>query len=33
VILIVGVTTLTASILADLAYSVVDPRIRYVGRR
>jgi peptide/nickel transport system permease protein len=33
VILIVGVTTLTASILADLAYSVVDPRIRYVRRR
>jgi peptide/nickel transport system permease protein len=33
VILIVGVTTLAASILADLAYSVVDPRIRYVGRR
>jgi peptide/nickel transport system permease protein len=33
VILIVGITTLAASILADFAYTVVDPRIRYVSRR
>lgn len=30
VVLIVGMFTLVASILADFAYSVVDPRIRYV---
>jgi peptide/nickel transport system permease protein len=33
VVLIVGFTTLAASIVADFAYTVVDPRIRYVGRR
>jgi peptide/nickel transport system permease protein len=33
VILIVGTATLVASILADFAYSVVDPRIRYVRDR
>lgn len=33
VILIVGMTTLAASIIADFAYTVVDPRIRYVSRR
>jgi ABC-type dipeptide/oligopeptide/nickel transport system permease component len=33
VILIVGIFTLAASILADFAYSVVDPRIRYVRAR
>jgi peptide/nickel transport system permease protein len=33
VILIVGVATLAASILADFAYTVVDPRIRYGSRR
>ena len=30
VVLIVGTFTLVASIIADFAYSVVDPRIRYV---
>jgi peptide/nickel transport system permease protein len=33
VVLIVGTATLVASILADFAYSVVDPRIRYVRAR
>ena len=33
VVLIVGTFTLVASILADFAYSVVDPRIRYVRAR
>lgn len=33
VVLIVGTFTLIASIVADFAYSVVDPRIRYVRRR
>jgi peptide/nickel transport system permease protein len=33
VILIVGVFTLVASIVADFAYSVADPRIRYVNNR
>jgi peptide/nickel transport system permease protein len=33
VVLIVGAATLVASILADFAYSVVDPRIRYVRAR
>jgi peptide/nickel transport system permease protein len=33
VILIVGVFTLAASIIADFAYSVADPRIRYVNSR
>jgi peptide/nickel transport system permease protein len=30
IVLLVGVSVLIASILADLAYSVADPRIRYV---
>jgi ABC-type dipeptide/oligopeptide/nickel transport system permease component len=33
VILIVGTATLAASIIADFAYSVVDPRIRFGNRR
>ncbi len=33
VVLIVGTFTIIASIMADFAYSVADPRIRYVGRR
>jgi peptide/nickel transport system permease protein len=33
VVLIIGTFTLAASILADFAYSVVDPRIRYVRGR
>ncbi len=33
VILIVGTATLAASIVADFAYSVVDPRIRFGNRR
>jgi peptide/nickel transport system permease protein len=33
VVLIVGTFTLVASIVADFAYSVVDPRIRYVRPR
>ena len=30
IVLLVGVSVLVASILADLAYSVADPRIRFV---
>jgi len=33
VVLIVGIFTVVASIVADFAYSVVDPRIRYVRGR
>jgi peptide/nickel transport system permease protein len=33
VVMIVGVAVLVASIVADLAYSVADPRIRYVSGR
>ncbi len=33
VVLIVGIFTLVGSIIADFAYSVVDPRIRYVRGR
>lgn len=33
IILIVGTTTLVASIVADFAYSVVDPRIRFARAR
>jgi peptide/nickel transport system permease protein len=33
VVIIVGIATLAASIVADFAYTVVDPRIRYAGSR
>ena len=33
VVLIVGVFAVIASIVADFAYSVADPRIRYVRGR
>jgi peptide/nickel transport system permease protein len=33
VVLIVGTAVLIAAIIADLAYSLADPRIRYVGHR
>jgi ABC-type dipeptide/oligopeptide/nickel transport system permease component len=29
----VGTAVLLAAIIADLAYSLADPRIRYVGHR
>jgi peptide/nickel transport system permease protein len=32
-LVIVSTLTLVANLLADLAYSVVDPRIRVSGRR
>jgi peptide/nickel transport system permease protein len=31
VVLVVGVATVAGSLLADIAYAVLDPRVRYTG--
>jgi peptide/nickel transport system permease protein len=33
VILVVGTATVAGSLLADIGYAVLDPRVRYVSAR